>query len=107
MTAAPCLADPNRHRPNRRVRLFRAVKRRPIPREGESTLRRLPLLPALAGAMDGLTRLTPTDPALDELVNERPERLPLVKKAGKRTGHTGSVQLAGGTRIRKPTRPSP
>jgi hypothetical protein len=33
--------------------------------------------------MDGLTRLAPADPALDELVYERPQSRLLVRKIGK------------------------
>src|SRR4051812_2488601 len=64
-------------------RLVVAVKRRPVALEGDTTLRRLTLLPARVCGMDGLTRLAPGDPALDELVYERPQDLLLVRKMWK------------------------
>src|SRR4051794_18257143 len=101
MTAVPGLADAaGPHRVDL-CRLVLAVERRPVALEGETTLRRLALLPTRVCAMDRLTRLAPADPALDELVCERSQSLLLVGKMGKETGHRGSVRPAGGTRIRE------
>src|SRR3954471_13642752 len=87
MTAVPGLADAaGPHRVDL-CRLVLAVERRPVALEGETTLRRLTLLPARVCAMDRLARLAPADPALDELVCQRPQSLLLVRKTEKCTGH--------------------
>src|SRR3954471_2733605 len=75
MAAVPGLADvAGAHRVDL-CRLVLAVKRCPVAREGETTLGRLTLLPTRVCAMDGLARLAPAEPALDELVYERPQSL--------------------------------
>ena len=56
-------------------RLVLAVERRAVAREGQSTLRRLGLAPAVVSATDVLTSLAPADPALDQPINEWPEPL--------------------------------
>ena len=83
MAAGPGLVDPFRKHVVDTCGLVLAVKGRPIVGEGQTMLRSLALLPALVCRMDRLTRLTQVDPALDEPVNERPERLPFVRKTGK------------------------
>ena len=86
MAAVPGLADAaGAHRVDL-CRLVLAVKRRPVALEGETTLRRLTLLPARVCVMDDLIRLAPADPAPDELVYERPQSLLLVTKMGKVNG---------------------
>src|SRR5918996_6654228 len=97
--SAPVLTDPvHKHRVDA-CRLVLAIKRRAIACEGKITLRRLALPPALVGAADVLTRLAPADPALGELVNERPERFGWVRKAWQETGHARSVRLTRSARI--------
>src|SRR3954471_1826717 len=78
MAAVPGLPDADGPHRVDLCRVVLAVERGPVALEGETTLRRLTLLPTRVCAVDRLTRLAPADPALDELVCERSQSLLIV-----------------------------